>query len=433
MIELGRLLFHDTSLSEPQGMACVTCHDPSTGYSYPNSFVNGVFGTVPGVIKNRFGSRRPPSIAYAPYLAKGIPHYDSVAIAWVGGLFWDGRARTAEDQVIGPLTNPNEMNNTKDGVPSPEMVVQKLKKSSTAEYFKATFGKNVFSKPTAEIIKLLSRAIVAYEASPHVSSFTSKYDAYLDGKATLTPQELLGMRIATGTLNGRPDGFPFRKNAHCMDCHALSDDLANGPDIMTNSCYANLGIPKNDNNLFFLATDKKSNPTGYNPDGKDYVDMGLAGFIYPYYGWTPRKPHGSDPLRLIGTFKAPTLRNVDKRPYPGFIKAYMHNGAFKSLKEVVHFYNTRNLTSEPGELIDYTLPDPYANLKGKPLWAKPEYMNPDSLINPTGLSSGAKGASTAANPLDPDAMQIGNLLLTESQEEAIVAFLKTLTDGYYKR
>lgn len=430
VVELGRALFRDNTLSNPPGMACISCHDPATGYSYPNSLINGFFGTVPGAVKGRVGNRRPPSLAYAPLMAKGVPHYDTKAIAWVGGLFWDGRALDAVEQVMFPLTNPVEMNNTVNGEPSPEMVVRKLKASPSAKLFKKVYGETVFGKSVKDITRLMSEAIVAYELSPEVSPFTSKYDAWLEGKAELTPQELMGMRLATGTMNGRPNGYPFRKNAHCMDCHGLSDDLSKGPDLLTNSCYANLGVPPNPTNLFYFSKD--------NPEGNKWIDMGVAGFVYPYYKWTPRTPHGNDPLRLISAFKAPTLRNVDKRPYAGFVKSYMHNGAFKSLKQVVHFYNTRNMTSEPGEVIDYTLPDPYANLKGKPVWPKPEYLNPQSLINPTGMSSGAKGAPTMstagqATMVDPDAMQIGNLMLTESQEDAIVAFLKTLTDGYFKR
>jgi cytochrome c peroxidase len=119
-----------------------------------------------------------------------------------------------------------------------------------------------------------------------------------------------------------------------------------------------------------------------------------------------------DFLAINGTFKAPSLRNIDKRPYPGFVRAYMHNGVFKSLKEVVHFYNTRNLTTVPGEVIDFTKPDPYAGLKGKPLQDRPEYASPDTLSNPSGNTD----------------EEVGNLGLTASEEDDIIAFLKTLSD-----
>ncbi|MCB9899272.1 MAG: hypothetical protein H6825_14805, partial [Planctomycetes bacterium] len=116
--------------------------------------------------------------------------------------------------------------------------------------------------------------------------------------------------------------------------------------------------------------------------------------------------------------KVPTLRNVDKRPGPGFVKAYMHDGAFKSLEEVVHFYNTRNLTTVEGELIDFTRDDPYEGLQGRPLWPPPEVISPTSLINPAGVP-GAEGG------------EVGNLQLTADEEAHIVAFLRTLSDGWF--
>ncbi len=87
-----------------------------------------------------------------------------------------------------------------------------------------------------------------------------------------------------------------------------------------------------------------------------------------------------------GKHKVPTLRNVDKRPYPGFVKAYGHNGYFKSLKEIVHFYNTRDVSGAG--------------------WPLPEV---------------AENMNTA---------EMGKLGLTDAEEEAIVAFLGTLSDGY---
>jgi cytochrome c peroxidase len=95
----------------------------------------------------------------------------------------------------------------------------------------------------------------------------------------------------------------------------------------------------------------------------------------------------------------------------------MHNGVFKSLREVVHFYNTRNLTTVPGEVIDFTSPDPYGSLAGVPLWPAPEVGTTSSLANPQG---------------DPDG-QIGNLGLTPVEEDHIVLFLRTLSDGYFDR
>lgn len=434
VVALGRALFRDKSLSNPPGQACISCHDPSAGFTFPDSTMNKATGMAPGAVQGRFGNRKPPSIAYAPFMKTGIPHYDRVAMAWVGGLFWDGRAKNAVEQIQFPFYNANEMNNQIHNVGRPDFIAKKLTSGPLVKLFEKAYGPKVFSLSPERLFEKIAESIVAYESSPEVSPFTSKYDAYLEGKAQLTPEELLGLRLTTGTLNGRPGGFPFRKSAHCMDCHGNSTNLSLAPDLWTNSCYANLGVPQNDVSPYFAMTDQQSNPDGYNANGKEYIDMGLAGFIYPFYGWTPRKPHGPDPLGLIGTFKAPTLRNVDKRPNPEFVKSYMHNGYFKSLKDVVHFYNSRNLTAVHGELIDYTKPDPYGVLKGKPLFAPPEYMDVNTLINPTGMSALRSAPALAGNrAVDPDAMQIGNLRLSERDENAIVAFLKCLSDGYFKR
>jgi len=100
---------------------------------------------------------------------------------------------------------------------------------------------------------------------------------------------------------------------------------------------------------------------------------------------------------FLGKYKTPTLRNVDKRPNSGFVKAYMHNGYLKALKEVVHFYNTRDALPKckPG--------DPGEKLT---CWPAPENLG---TIN---------------------RKQLGDLKLSDEQENLLVAFLKTLTDGY---
>ena len=92
-----------------------------------------------------------------------------------------------------------------------------------------------------------------------------------------------------------------------------------------------------------------------------------------------------------------TAQLLDKRPRADFVKAYMHNGYLKSLKEVVHFYNTRDAlpTCKPG--------DPGEKLT---CWPAPE------------------------NPETMNRKQLGDLKLSDQQEDLLVAFLKTLTDGY---
>ncbi|HUN82038.1 MAG TPA: cytochrome c peroxidase [Phycisphaerae bacterium] len=429
---LGQVLFFDTTLSNPSGQACASCHSAATGFRFPDSTVNQNFGVARGVIPDRFTNRAVPTIAYAAFVPDGPPFAHGLAgrqsvrgeAAFFGGLFLDGRAINLEDQARFPFLNPNEMNNLVNNMPSPALVVQELMNSPNADLFREVFGEDIFTHPTDEVYQDIATAIGAYERTPQVSPFTSKYDAYLIGMATLTPEEFDGLCLMTGSATGIPGGPPHRKDAQCIACHGIPSFPTDGPFLFTDFSYANIGVPKNANNPFYTMTDPKTNPVGYNPLGANFIDLGLGDFLYPLNDLPPGNmgPGSSgdgDFLGINGTFRVPTLRNIDKRPSPDFVKAYMHNGGFKSLKDIVHFYNTRNLTTEPGEVINFYDEDPYANLIGQPLWPPPEISSPDSIENPDGASS-------------EDGGQVGNLGLTDEEEDHIVAFLKTLSDGTFE-
>ena len=258
---------------------------------------------------------------------------------WVGGMFWDGRA-TGEtlgdplaEQAQGPFLNPLEQNNA-----SAQVVIDKVLTSNYKDLFLQV------CTDSAIYYECIGRSIAAYERSAEVSQFTSKYDYWLIGKAKLTGQEQLGLEL-------------FNGKARCANCHVAP--------LFTDFTYDNLGVPKNPMNPFYSEPD-------WNPLGAAWIDEGLGGFL----------KNASE----LGKFKVPTLRNVDLRPTKKFIKAYGHNGYFKSLEEIVHFYNTRDV---PGAG-----------------WPPPEVaVN----INTT---------------------EVGNLGLNHGEELAIVAFLKTLSDGF---
>jgi len=424
MIEsLGKALFTDVNLSNPPGQSCSNCHGPDAGFKFPLSKINAQSGIAPGAVKGRFGNRIPPTINYAAYLPPGPPQFVGTVEAFAGGLFWDGHANSLADQATQPFQNPNEMNDTLHNLGDPALVVQKLQMDGNAYLFRQVYGNQIFSQSTAVVFNLIAQSIAAYEKSPEISPFSSKYDQYTKGVAKLSESEMRGLRLFTGSTTGRPGGPPYYKNANCVDCHGIPRVAGAGPDLWTNSCFDNIGVPRNPANPYYNQTNHVADPAGYNPAGSSYVDLGLGGFFYPFQYQLPPGNIGpgnngqGDFLGINGDFKAPTLRNVDKKPRPGFVKRYTHNGFFTDLKTIVHFYNTRNLTTYPGEVIDFTAANPYANLKGTPLWPPPEYPNPTTLQNPTGAfnSSGA---------------QVGNLGLTDAEENDIVAFLKTLTDGY---
>jgi cytochrome c peroxidase len=343
--QLGKALFFDTNLSDPPRQSCAACHGPTVGWTGPDAAINAGGAVYEGAVAGRFGNRKPPSVAYAG--DSPILHFDGTA--WIGGMFWDGRATGATlgdplaEQAQGPFLNPLEQNNA-----SAQAVIDKVLASGYASQFASVCTESGTSARYA----CIARAIAAYERSFEVSPFTSKYDYWLKGKAKLTGQERRGLDL-------------FNGKGKCACCHV--------PPNFTDYSYDNIGMPRNPNNPFY-------NEPDWNPQGASWVDPGLGGFLqaagYPEAVYTPE----------WGKHKVPTLRNVGLQPAKKFTKAYGHNGYFKSLDEIVRFYNTRDV---PGA--GWPLPEVAAN------------------VNTT---------------------EMGNLGLNHGEELAIVEFLKTLSDGY---
>ena len=235
----------------------------------------------------------------------------------------------------------------------------------------------------------MAQSIAGYEASAEVTAFTAKFDAVLAGKAQFTAQEQEGYTL-------------FRNKAHCNSCHR---DGGPGEDpLFTDFTASNIGTPANP--LLPYSVEDRPDSFGYiaNPAGRSFVDGGVGSFLIkghplsqpsvPDARWIPLAPQN------MARFQVPTLRNVDKRPYPSFVKAYGHNGYFKSLKAIVHFYNTRDVLprcqhDDPSE--------------GTACWPAPE--------------------STA----NMNTGKVGNLGLTDGEEDALVNFMQTLTDGFMSR
>jgi cytochrome c peroxidase len=364
MVRLGKNLFFD-KISSPDSMACADCHNASVGFTGPIPGINRHGAVYRGAVPQRFGNRKPPTSAYATY--SPVFHYDELLGEFVGGNFWDGRAtgwhlgNPAADQAQAPFLNPVEQNNA-----SKLAVLQQVKKSSYAYLWQQVWGEPLQVGTPAQIDLNYDRvglALAAFEESSEVSPFSSKYDYYLEGMVELTPMEQWGLEL-------------FNGKANCAACH----DSGRGPEgelpLFTDFTYDNIGTPKNPENPYYRMDRVYINGRPINPEGARWIDAGLGGFLLTTR-WS------SLALDNWGKQKIPTLRNVAKRPGVAFPKAYMHNGVFKSLEEVVHFYNTRDLGG----------------------WPLPEV------------------------PLNVS-MELGDLGLTEDEEEAIVVFLETLSDGY---
>jgi cytochrome c peroxidase len=278
-------------------------------------------------------------VAYASF----VPplHKDSVEDIWIGGLFWDGRANDLVEQAMGPPLNPLEMAN-KDTV----MIFEKLMNLEYSGMFTQVYGPDALSDPSLAYLNMAD-AIAAYEMSEEFRPFNSKFDYFLKGEAEFTAQEMRGMALFVSELKG-----------NCAACHphtALPDGT---PPLFTDFSYDNLGAPKNPENPFYLLKDD------LNPEGKDFVDLGL--------GVTVQDDAEN------GKFRVPTLRNV------AISSPYLHNGVFKTLFQVVSFYNSRDVLS----------------------WPEPEVKD------------------------NVNFDEMGDLGLTIQEMEDIVAFLHTLTDGW---
>jgi cytochrome c peroxidase len=442
---LGQLEIFDPKLSVNNNVACSLCHDPATGYSPGVSILSVFTGgsspgsvpiTVPGAYpNNRIGKRNPQSYAYAthfPPLQYNITQGD-----FYGGNFWDARAtgyrlqNSAAEQAQGPPVDPDEMGN-----PDTACVVWKLSLSNYKFFFEQVWGAGsleinwpsnvakVCSTPKGAAVfgtnatpldlsatertranvayDEFAQAIAAYENSATVSPFTSKFDAYLADSATtpLTAAELRGYEL-------------FRGKAQCNTCHldgrsnmAMGVDAgaaANVAPLFTDFTYNNLGIPRNVILPWYSENTLDQWGFASNPLGVGFTDEGVGLFLSGFYGPPPNLIWGQHLPFFEGKFQTSTLRDRGKVPYPGFVKAFMHNGYLLSLKEVVHFYNTRDVYAQPvlsGHCRAGTV-------EKVTCWPMPEDPNNEN-------------------------MTIGKLGLTGSEENDLVAFLETLTDGFVK-
>ena len=376
---LGEKIFFDKTLSNPPGMACVTCHDQHAGWTGPDSAINLAGSIYPGAVAARFGNRKPNSAAYATFAPTLHTKMEEGEILFVGGNFWDGRAtgnllgNPAADQAQQPFLNPVE-HNVKDGLE----LVRLVEKSDYAKEFVALYerlglDKSLDDHSQAQIkFGYIGLALAAFENSGKVNAFTSKYDAYLRGKVRMSPAERRGLKL-------------FETKGKCADCHPSALGPKGELPLFTDFTYDNLGIQANPDNPWYRMD------AGINPAGKNWIDEGLGGLLktQPQYAALV----GAN----LGKHRVPTLRNIDKRPNAKFVRRYGHNGYFPDLESIIHFYNTRD--TKPfikgiGGL----------DTRGK--WPKPEVA------------------------VNVNKEEMGNLKLTEKEEEDILTFLKTLSDGY---
>ena len=390
MAELGRRVFFDTSLSSSGRMSCASCHSPEHHYGPP--------GDLPvmlgGPTLTRQGVRAVPSLMYLerqPNFSVGPDNEENETVSLTqmaavgqdaartqktaldtaqtaanlvpqGGLFWDGRVDTLQDQALFPLLSQFEM----DGG-SVDRVASKLRHAPYASLFAQLFGPSIFDSPRMVVAEAMF-AVARYQIeNPSFHPYTSKYDFWLEGKARLTPTELRGYEL-----------FNDPKKADCGGCH-LDQPTADGlPPLFSDHQFEALGVPRN------MALTANRDPT--------YFDLGICG---------PFRTDMRTETQYCGLFGTPTLRNVATR------QVFFHNGVYHSLQQVMDFYNFRD--TDPGKI--YPRDTDGTVVKANDIPAR--YRANLDITDP---------------PFD---RKLGETPAMSAQDEQdIIAFLKTLTDGF---
>ncbi|HEY4100294.1 MAG TPA: cytochrome c peroxidase [Gemmatimonadales bacterium] len=384
---LGREIFFDPALSGSGRISCATCHDPAHEYGPPNDRAvqpGGMTGgnkgvrAVPGLryvafvppfsigpandaAENAGAARAAVQSAGASRVAKRAGAMMGASLVPSGGLFWDGRASTLQSQATGPLFGHAEM----DG--GNIITVANRLRQRYGERMAQLFGEETVATP-ARLVDEALFAVARFELED--SSFTpysSKYDAYLEGKAVLTSVEARGLSVFEDSTKG-----------NCAACHLDRPGPQGEPPAFTDYEYEALGVPRNDS----LAVNRD----------REYADLGLCG---------PARRDLSAVAAYCGLFRTPSLRNVATR------KVFFHNGVYRTLADVVRFYNLRAV--DPGAIYGR---DRSGRLRGDSDLPASFRGNIDTIDAPFNRRSGERPPMTRE--------EMGDL----------VAFLGTLTDGY---
>ena len=276
-IALGQKLFFDGRLSVDGTVACATCHDPQRAFTDGRPTSIGVLG--------RRGQRNSPTVLNALYNQT---------------QFWDGRAKTLEDQAGLPITNPVEM-----GQPDLEAAVASL--AALPEYqqaFQAVFGR----PPNAQD---LVRALASYERT--LTSFDSPFDRFLAGDAEAIDE------------SAKRGWVLFNDRARCNKCHALPDET---PDLTNfkDDDFHNIGVLIVRHRVVPLAREAEKLVDSGNAADVDRAAIGTEMSALGRFLVTKKEPD-------IASFKTPGLRNVL------VTGPYFHDGSHETLWDVLDHYN----------------------------------------------------------------------------------------------
>jgi cytochrome c peroxidase len=448
---LGKLLNFDENMSPFRDEACGFCHLPYAGFSGPIPSVNLTMVAYPGSFHFRAGKRTAQRYTYSADFP--VLEYNAVQGLFFGGNFWDARATGYElqspdsEQAQHPPVDTGEMM-----FPDTACIAFRLQSAAYKTLFEEVWGDSLDIRfphdtqeicetpggnfPTAMPIELTpqdrakandvynhwGQSISKFERSLRVSAFSSKFDAFLAGNYTMTSDEMAGYKLFDGKGNCNSchlDGRSTLCTAQQYGCSTTSSSLTDTGTkalvrpVFTCFGYANEGLPLNPRVAIYYETTPDFFGFTQNPLGFGYRDLGLGTFLRsgpgsatnPNSTWTQFAPS------VDGQMQVATARDValtppqcptTEAPGPYFQKELFHNGYIKSLKQLVHFYNTRDVFPFPGVTSGHC---PAGTTEKVDCWPEPE----------------------VPNNID---MTTGNLMLSDTEENQIVTFLQTLSDGF---
>jgi cytochrome c peroxidase len=302
LVELGRQIFFDPSLSASGRLSCASCHDPAHAYGPPDGRAVQTGGSSMdrqgprAVLSLRYVLNRTPAWSHE-YIANPVERMLEPTEPPSGGFGWDGRFRNLREQAKFPLLAPNELANA-----DVAQVAARLAQAPYADRFRSLFGESVFTDPQVTFDRALA-ALERFELDdPSFHPYSSRYDQFLDGIVKLTAPEQRGLALFDDPARG-----------NCASCHLDTRGADGSHPLMTDYQFEALGVPRN--------ADLQVNASA------DYFDLGACG---------PLRHDQADQRQYCGLFKTPTLRNVATR------RVFFHNGRFHDLKQALRFYVRRD-------------------------------------------------------------------------------------------
>lgn len=390
MAQLGALIFRDPRLSASDRLSCASCHDPAHAHA-PAGQASVARGGRHGL---QIGSRAVPSLDYlyrqAPFSIGPDPAENDSQPVNINQLAQQqqGLPHAAKTAGISTATamvpqgglfwdgRADSLQRQADGPlfnplemanSSTAQVAMQLARSDYRQRFAALFGAGILQQPDRLVSEAMF-AVARYEfEAREFHRFDSKYDAWLQGKVRLDAAEQRGLRL-----------FNDPRKANCAGCHVSQPSPDHLPPLFTDTQYEALSVPRN-----------TSLPINKDPD---HYDLGVCGPI--------RKDMAAQ-TQYCGMFLTPTLRNTARRG------VYFHNGVYHDLHDVLRFYNLRSSSPELVYPHDSTGHPDINNDIPRRYWAN---------IDTTDAPFDRRPGQTPA--------------MTDHDIDDIIAFLRTLNDGY---